>query len=121
MVDERTAHTYIRNPTGVQRANLTYIGVILEKDRVNAIRDVSKAKKDKFGALGMGEENDSIIIESRAYADELLEEKMSELVKHADITIMPGNWDYMFGNINNADSFINANGGLKEAVRMLKS
>ncbi len=119
IVNERTAHTYLRNPSGSQRANLKYVGAILEAERTNLVKEVSKAKREKFGSIGMGEENDEMIIESRAFADEMMEAKMQEIISRADKAIMPGNWDYMYGNINSPDSFKNANGGLKEAMKKL--
>ena len=120
MVDEKTAHNYLRHPSKSQQANLKYLGAILESERTKIIREVSKEKFDKFGGIGMGEENDSLIIESRKWAEERIEERMVELVAKADNKLQVANWDVLQGNMMQQDKVMRAGGALANLASKFK-
>lgn len=117
-VNEKTAHTYLRHPSGAQKASLAYIGAILASDKDKLSKDIILAKKEKFGNIGQGEENDTILIESRNFTEKMLLDGMEDLIKNADKTIKPGNFDFLYGNINNLDNAGYA-GSLAEAKQRL--
>lgn len=120
MVDEKTAHNYLRHPSKSQQANLKYLGAIPEAKRTQILKEVASDKFKKYGGIGMGEENDSLIIESRKFADELIEEKMLELIKEADKTIQVSNWDVLQGNMMQQDKVMRATGALASLATKFK-
>jgi hypothetical protein len=117
-VDEKTAHMYIKHPSGAQRANLTYLGAILKSEETKLRQEVLAAKKEKFGAIGQGEENDNLIIQSREFTESLIKSGMEKLLETADKTIKPANFDFLYGNINNLENAGHA-GSLAEAKQRL--
>lgn len=120
LVDEKTAHNYLRHPTKSQQANLKYLGAIPESERTKIIREVSKEKFDKFGGIGMGEENDTIIIESRKWAEGRIEERMLQLVANADNKLQVANWDVLQGSMAQQDKVMRATGALASLASKFK-
>lgn len=118
-VDEKTAHNFLRNPSGGRQPVMKYLGAIQEIKRSQIIKDITKEKHIKFGAIGIGEENDALIIESRIFTEHLITEKMNELVKEADIKIQPRTLDYMLMVGTNADGAQGVS-SMKEAVQRLQ-
>jgi hypothetical protein len=121
VVDEKTAHNYLRNPSGAQKAALTYLGAIPASLYDLMIKTVVKEKKEKFGGIGQGEENDDLIIESRLYTDARIAEETQKLVDVADKKILPRKYDYLVGNIASADSSFNQPAdNLADAIKKLQ-
>jgi hypothetical protein len=94
-VDEVTAHNYLRNPSGAQRAQLKYMGAIKVSDRDGVIKEATLEMKNKFGVIGAGQENDTKILEARAFVDSFVEEKMKPILENIDRKIMPRTLDYI--------------------------
>lgn len=115
-VNEKTAHNYLRHPSGAQKATLTYLGAIKESDRANILKEINKEALEKFGRVGSSEYDDAKILSSRAFTEERLAERMKEIVP--DKSIMPRHLDYiassgMGGQTKDVTS-------LKEAIQSLR-
>lgn len=115
-VDEVTAHNYLRHPSGAQKAQLKYLGAIKASDRTSVIKEATEETKKKFGAIGAGQEHDSIILESRAFIETFIDEKMSPILEGADRKIIPRTLDYIM-NRGGAESHVSS---LAEAKQKLQ-
>jgi hypothetical protein len=115
-VDEKTAHNYLRHPTGSQRAILRYLGAVKETDRALIISEVKKACFDKFGKVGSSENDDDKILESRRFTEQMLVEKTKTLTP--DKSIMPRHLDYTVTNgVSGQSKEVSS---LKEAIQALR-
>lgn len=115
-VDEKTAHNYLRHPSGAQKATLKYLGAIRESDRAALIKEVNKEAFDKFGKVGSSEHDDEKILISRQFTEEKLTEKMKNLIP--DRSIMPRHLDYIASSgVGGATKDVSS---LKEAIQALR-
>ena len=115
-VDEKTAHNYLRHPTGSQKIILKYLGVIKEEERSSMLREIKKEVFEKFGKIGQGEHEDLRILESRRFTEERLAEKMATIVP--DRSIMPRSLDYIASSgVGGQTKDVSS---LKEAIQSLR-
>lgn len=115
-VDEKTAHNYLRHPTGSQRAILKYLGVIKEQERTLMLSEIKKEVFEKFGKIGQSESDDARILESRQFTEERFAEKMKDL--KPDRSVMPRHLDYTVTNgISGQTKDVSS---LKEAIQALR-
>lgn len=115
-VDEKTAHNYLRHPTGSQKIILKYLGVVKEQERSLMLNEVKKEAFEKFGKIGQSESEDERILESRRFTEERLAEKMKSLTP--DRSIMPRHLDYTVTNgLGGQTKEVSS---LKEAIQSLR-